>query len=235
MIIQDINKLKEFIDWLPDLKNDEKFLLCLFARDKYNKKNKIKGGSFQLQRFVVDKNKMINKIKRLESYLHLLEINNEQVDNSIIGLYIKTNPTSMSRASLMFSREIISKTLSDNNSYNPEVLLMDCIQNTNYNSIYTDIDIDINNTNIKIEDVIDTLMMSNFINNNSWINNIIKTKGGFHIQINNSLIDDEYKKTWRNKLMKLKCNDFDITMNGKNMIPLPGCNQFNYTPELITL
>lgn len=233
MLIKDIKKLEEFIEWLPELKDNQKFLLCLFARDKYNKSNKIKGGSFQLQRFVTDKSKMVNKIKRLESYLHLLEVNGKELDESSFGLYIKTNPTCSHRASLNFNKEIINRTLEGDLNYNPEVLLMDCFQNIKYDSFLLDLDIDFTSEDVSYDEVLNHLISMDFLNESAWINNIIRTRGGFHIQINSKEIQEDYRKTWRNKLFSKKSDLYTIGINDKNMIPLPGCNQFTYVPQLI--
>ena len=72
-----------------------------------------------------------------------------------------------------------------------------------------------------------------FLNESAWINNIIRTRGGFHIQINTKEIQEDYRKTWRGKLFSKKSDLYTIGMNDKNMIPLPGCNQFTYVPQLI--
>ena len=52
-IITDTNKLKEFIDWLPELKDDECYYVMLFARDKYFKE--LGKPSVKLKRFTSNK------------------------------------------------------------------------------------------------------------------------------------------------------------------------------------
>ena len=53
-IIHDINKLQEYINWLPDLNESEMFYGCLFARKKYCSSVPWPGGDkTQLRRFTI--------------------------------------------------------------------------------------------------------------------------------------------------------------------------------------
>ena len=65
-IITDEAKLKEFIDWLPDLREDECYYIALFCRKKYT--DKLKSDKLQLKR-VTSKKENIKKFLAFDSLL----------------------------------------------------------------------------------------------------------------------------------------------------------------------
>ena len=64
-IITNEKKLRDFIEWLPNLEPNEKYYVSLFARKKYSSDIK-SNDKTQLKRFVSDKERMFDKIKQLE-------------------------------------------------------------------------------------------------------------------------------------------------------------------------
>ena len=61
-IIKNKNLLLDFINWLPDLKENEKYYFALFSRKKYAKNSKLRGDKAQLKRFLSSKKRIFNKI-----------------------------------------------------------------------------------------------------------------------------------------------------------------------------
>ena len=63
-IIKNESNFLEFIDWLPDLLENEKYYVTLFARRKYNET--INSDKAQLKRFATTKELLNQKVKQLE-------------------------------------------------------------------------------------------------------------------------------------------------------------------------
>lgn len=221
-IIADESKLKEFINWLPDLKSDETFYCCLFARKKYaHESSGLKSDKSQLKRFTSSKENLLNKIKQLECEYGTYMSGNAVVPQEALALYITPNPRSFSVAAKNSLIELAKKITSNYDGYNPHQLVMSEIQKSSSNRKYHDFDFD----NVEVNDVIGQL--DGKINKDAI--SVVKTRGGFHLLVDYEKIDKEFTKTWYNAISKIE----GVDVRGDNLLPVVGCYQGGFIPHFV--
>ncbi len=217
-IVKDELKLKQFIDWLPDLENDETYYVALFARKKYS--SEVKSDKCQLKRFTSTKKYLIDKIYQLEIPVGRYKTNGEGITQDSLALYINPNPRSFVRAtkqSLKVFADLITK---DYSNYNPHQEVMSEIQKAKSRTVYFDFDFD----NVEFD-----ILKFDFINHDCL--HIVKTKGGFHLLVEVDKIDKQYSKSWYNDISKMK----NVDVRGDNLLPVIGCTQGNFIPHFIEI
>jgi hypothetical protein len=231
-IIYNEEKLHQFIDWLPDLLPNEQYYVALLARKKYNPETGLKADKAQLKRFTSTKERLLQKIKQLELPLGLYESGNIEVSQDNLAIYITPNPRDLHKSSLILMREISEKLIRNDNAINPHTLALNTIQTTTSRKIFFDLDIDfrIENHQKAIEkfksDISDCI--------NSDCLTFIKTNGGLHCLINLPDIKKEFQKTWHQKISQLTCGEYEVTMNGDNVLPIIGCIQgIDFSPYFL--
>lgn len=225
-IIVDEDKLKEFIDWLPDLKNQETYYCTLFARSKYSKA--IKAGDKQiLKSFTSSKSRLINKIKQLETkvgtYLTKERITGIDVPipQEALALYISVNPRDIIKATKASLKEFVDLITSEYNGYNPYKKVLTHIQQSCSRKLYSEFDFD----NVPFEYV---KTESEKILNKDCLNYVI-TRGGVHTLIDLSKVKNSENKFWYNQMAQIK--GYDKT--GTDLVPVVGCYQGGFCPILI--
>lgn len=229
-IIKDEKELDKFIEWLPELEDNQKYYVSLFARKKWGFTEGLTADKNQLKRFTCNKEDLKAKLRKLEIKLGEYTYKDIKINNNSLGVYITPNPRDMNKAGLKTAKEIISMVADGREIFNPQAIALNQIQVSGVKK-YFDIDIDVFNSKLDYNTLIQIIKDREVINLDAIKGNIIQTRGGFHIMVELSKVSNP--KTWYNNFIKLKCVEFDVTMNSDNMIPLPGCVQADFIPKLI--
>jgi len=222
-IITDPDKLKEFINWLPELKDSEAFYVSLFARSKYAKDvMKLKADKQQLKRFTSNKEFLYEKIEQLETKVGTYYQNHMPLPQEALSLYITPNPRSYVLAGKKTVKAIQELIFTNNFHFNPHQEALSAIQVSSLNKYYCDLDFD----NVEWPDVKDEILSK--INHDCLTT--VKTRGGFHLLVRYDKISPKFSKSWYLGLTNIKGCD----VRGDNLLPVPGTYQGGFTPELIT-
>lgn len=223
-LITHLGALQSFINWLPDLNNDECYMLCLFARKKYAPVNcNIRDDKCQLKRVTCNKKNLIQKIEQMQVAIGAYNFDGVPVPQEALALYITVNPRSLSKAGKNLLITLAESITKPYNGYNPQSLALTEIQKAAGRKVYFDLDID----GRSYSEVAPELKGK--INEDAVY--VLNTRGGIHLLIELGKIHKDYTKTWYNQLVSLP----GVDIRGDNLIPVPGCYQGGFTPSLILL
>ena len=228
-IIKNEKLLDSFIEWLPELQEDECYYLCLFARSKYaknedgsNKFPHIKTDKAQLKRVTVHKKSLLkDKIRQMECAFGSYKTkDNEDIPQEALALYITPNPRNQKKAMFQLMKRLIDMQIANSSGFNIHAEAMSAIQKSKSRTVYIDFDLDIENLSLGTIKAI----IANHVNLDAV--NFLKTRGGFHILINPEKVHVEYKNKFYQGIQSIK----GIDQSGDNMIPVPGTSQGNFIP-----
>lgn len=221
-IITDEKLLRDFIDWLPDLKPNETFYVCLFARNKYCKDiAHIAQDKQQMKRFLSRKEFLFEKIKQLECEAGSYMQRHNPVPQEALALYMHINPRDMEKASKRLLIKLADVTTKKYTGYNPSEEALSLICKSRGRKVFYDLDFD----NADMDETLKKIEA--YINKDSY--KILKTRGGFHIVIELNKVDSRYTKTWHSNITSLAGCD----TVADNMTPVAGCYQGGFTPHFL--
>lgn len=236
-IIKDEAAINQFITWLPDLKPDETFYMCLFARSKYCKGiAHVRSDKAQLKRFTTNKERMLLKIKQLECAVGSYAMKEVGTSNYIpvpqeaLSLYISINPRSFIKATTHSVKKLLDLALQPYNGYHPYQEVMSEVQKAKSRTEFITFDFDMENkacfwSNVypyHIEPVI-----------NKYCLQIIETRGGFHVIVRVKDIAADKQKNWYQSMRKiLALFSADHDNAGDIMLPVPGTYQGGFVPRI---
>lgn len=217
-IITDPIELKKFIDWLPDLKENEQFYGCLFARKKYCKSIPWPGSDkSQLKRFTAKKENLVSKIRQMECEVGSYEIKGQAIPQDALALYLHVNPRDLWKATIRSIQQLAKVIECSGHNANPHQEVLSEIQKSVGTKKYIVFDLDDKDSNIlkKCVEKVDKLC------------DVIETRGGYHIFVHTATVKQITNKCWYRELEEL-C---DVV--GDNMSPVPGTYQGGFTPRFI--
>ena len=219
-IITNPDKLREFIDWLPDLQYNETYYIALFCRNKYT--DKLKKDKLQLKRITSTKEFIFDKIKQMECELGTYKYNGEPVPVEAMCLYITPNPRDLEKAGKKLALELVKLGFGEYNGYNPQAEALTAIQQSCSRTVFMHFDFD----KTTIEEMKDEILKC--INEDATT--FVQTHGGFHLLIEVESINPKYFKTYYNNIVKLPNCD----KRGDGLLPVIGCKQGgDFTPKFI--
>jgi hypothetical protein len=217
-IILDEQKLQDFIDWLPVLKQHEAYYVSLIGRKKYAPV--IGDDKVLIKRFTSDKKRMINKIRQLEAPLGAyLNSKEEPLPQEALALYISLNPRNLKLAAEQAASKLVSLIVQPYNGYNPHKVVLSEIQKARSRRCFVDIDVD--DATLTADGIKQTVLEA-VEDENAF--RLLATRGGYHILVDPNKVVN--KKSWFVSLRQL----FNFDAIGDNLIPVPGCTQGNFVP-----
>lgn len=213
-LIYDEKKLKDFIDWLPELEVYERYYIDLFAKQKYNPVIK---GTVSLQVRFSAKENLIEQIREIESF-------DFDVPEDSLALYISLNPISLNEEKNI-KNSIVDNLIKSTRKLGVKALREIRRSTTSVSTsiskvVFFSFDVDPYKKDFCLIDKVLGVLQSNQFA-------VIETVGGFHFIVKTNLID--YPKNWYYKLFRV----LEPDQKGDLLSPIPGCIQSNFVPKFI--
>lgn len=234
-IIKNEEELDKFLNFLPDLQEGEKFMVALFARNKFKKTEGLTADKTQIKRFTCTKKNIKQKLRQLEVKLgnFTFEKNGQffPINQESLVVYITPNPRDMYGSVEQLDYEMALARKQKRKIYNIHAQALSCIQTTASRKLFYDWDLDIKPGEVfTVEDL--SIWLDGKINIEA-VKGIVQTRGGFHILVSLEDISKEFSKNWFNNFTNKLDPRIEIMANKDNMIPIPGCVQSDTYPILI--
>lgn len=220
-IITNEEAFESFIQWLPDLQDNEMFYASLFARKKYCPELIKSNDKTQLKRFTSRKDWLHNKVRQLEIPFGRWKLREQTAPQESLVLYIMPNPRDMKKATYRMIKKCVDVLETQATNYNIQAEALSAIQKSKSRSCFVDFDLDTKEFHWET--------VFNHVNPEAV--SIIETRGGYHILIQPDRVADEFKKTWH-KGIREEYGEY-IDNVGDMMIPVVGCTQGGLTPKFV--
>jgi hypothetical protein len=259
-VIADEQILRDFIDWLPDLNEDEIYYVCLFSRKKYDviERPGVSRDKDQLKRFTAQKKDLYKKIKQLEleygAYTHK---DGSPVPQESLVIYMTLNPRSQTKAAKSLLIELANKVTQKYDNYNVHQLAMPNIHKAKSRTCWVDFDFDYNSCETewlemesKIEQPSFTKEIPSKLRYELYVKGMAYSyltedygidKPSDHIVkflrtrggLHVLVNPENVPEKLKKSFYKNMTSILGCDQSGDNMIPIPGCYQGMFIPEFV--
>ena len=230
-IITDEKELRNFVDFLPELKENECYYICLFSRAKYCKEGGlISSDKQQLKRVVASrKDYILDKIRQMECKVGSYKTKKGlPVPQESLALYITINPRCQVKASHLLQKKLLDISYNRSSGFNINAEAMSALQKSKSRSNFIVFDLDVDKEVLPAWELHDWIWERvGLYNDGRFIFKILVTRGGYHVLIDPTKVVEYKRKTWYNDVSK---NQY-IDQKGDMMIPVPGTHQGGFTPK----
>lgn len=236
-IIVDEKVLLDFIEWLPELTQDETYYCCLFARSKYVKNKEISHintDKAQLKRFTSNRTRLIDKLRQLECPLGSYKQKENIVPQEALALYINPNPRCNLKAARNGLVRLAQLVAGENHGYNMHQEMISEVQKAKSRMEFMDFDFDVDKERVSEDLLLHHLYHDRGINPEAV--HLLESRGGYHLIVEIKKVSYSYKNKWYNYMKSLQQQySTDCLNKGDNMIPIPGCTQGGFVPRFINI
>ena len=233
-IIVDESVLNDFISWLPDLKDHERYYCALFGRKKYAEEaglKSIKSDNQQLGRFIARKNKIVEKIRHLEIAQGRYLQKGVVMPQEALAMYITPNPRDLRKASYK-SISAISEMLLNQNNFNVHNEVLSQIHQSKSYTAYVHFDIDNKDFDVHV--------LQRYVNVEAL--KVMQTRGGYHILVDPNKVSTKYQQTFYKNIMsiegidvvsKRRKSEYSEDDEADFMLPIAGTYQGGFMPKFV--
>lgn len=227
-IINDIDELNRFVEWLPELKKNEIFYGCLFARKKYCPELVHSSDKTQLKRFTFKKENLIDKIRQLECAEGSFKLRENVIPNDALVLYVAPNPRCEKKATYALMKDLVDLMQQSSEGYSLHQQALSAIQKVKGSTYVVDFDFDFKDcAGLEKHQLIEGF--TRFINLDAL--SILETRGGMHVMVHPDKVKKQFQKYWHQGF-----TEYDILdHHGDMLIPCPGTTQGGFVPKFISL
>ena len=237
-IIRDPKLLQDFIDWLPELGNNERYFLCLQARKKYMPVLQSSDTTI-LKRFVSRKESLFAKIRQLECAIGCYTTKDGIViDDDGVALYITANPRDIRKATFNAAISLIGLIQKQDEhgaeqfKLKPHSEVLSQIHKSKARSAFVHFDVDLPTGDVKQDSnanksdlTVDQIYKKSIAVVGRQAVTVVQTRGGFHVLVRPEQVVCETKSWYPILVRELNCDQ-----TGDLMMPVVGCCQGGFVP-----